>query len=50
MLDFQRVLEEPGGRRRAAFTQSDGSHITDRGYAMLAAYAEPILVEYFRDR
>lgn len=50
MLDFQRILGEPGGRRRAAFTQPDGSHITQSGYELLTTYARPVLEEYFRER
>jgi len=47
VLQFQSVLSEPDGRRRPAFAQPDGSHITTAGYDALASYAMPILEEYF---
>lgn len=50
LLDFETTLAEPGGRRRRSFAQPDGSHITDAGYAMLAAYAIPLLEEHLRER
>jgi lysophospholipase L1-like esterase len=43
LLDFQAVLAEDGGRRRAEFTREDGSHITPAGYDVLTAYARPVL-------
>ena len=46
VLQFQAVLSEPNGRRRAPFAQPDGSHITQAGYDALTAYALPILQEY----
>jgi lysophospholipase L1-like esterase len=47
VLDFQPVLSEPGGRRRPAFAQPDGSHITPAGYDALTSFATPILEEHF---
>ena len=46
ILDFQGTLAEPGGRRRRAFSQPDGSHVTPAGYAMLTSYSVPILQEF----
>jgi hypothetical protein len=43
LLDFQAALGEPGGRRRREFTQPDGSHVTEAGYAVLTSYALPII-------
>jgi uncharacterized SAM-binding protein YcdF (DUF218 family)/lysophospholipase L1-like esterase len=50
VLDFQSVLSEPGGRRRPAFAQPDGSHITRAGYDVLTSYAAPILEEFLIGR
>ena len=50
VLQLQPVLAEPGGRRRAAFAQPDGSHITPAGYGMLTSYARPLLKEFIVDR
>jgi lysophospholipase L1-like esterase len=43
LLDFERVLAGRGGRRRAEYTASDGSHITAPAYDALTAYAKSIL-------
>jgi lysophospholipase L1-like esterase len=43
LLDFQTALGGNGGIRRRAFTQADGSHITEDGYATLTAYVTPVL-------
>jgi uncharacterized SAM-binding protein YcdF (DUF218 family)/lysophospholipase L1-like esterase len=43
VLDFQAALGGNGGIRRRAFTQPDGSHITEDGYATLTAYVTPML-------
>jgi uncharacterized SAM-binding protein YcdF (DUF218 family)/lysophospholipase L1-like esterase len=50
VLQFQSVLAEPGGRRRAEYTQPDGSHVTDAGYKMLTVYSTPILERLIRGR
>jgi uncharacterized SAM-binding protein YcdF (DUF218 family)/lysophospholipase L1-like esterase len=50
ILHLQPVLAEPRGRRRAAFAQPDGSHITAAGYGMLTSYALPLLKEFIVDR
>jgi uncharacterized SAM-binding protein YcdF (DUF218 family)/lysophospholipase L1-like esterase len=50
VLDFQPVLSEPGGRRRPAFAQPDGSHITPAGYDALTSFVTPILEEHFLAR
>jgi lysophospholipase L1-like esterase len=50
ILHLQAVLAEPGGRRRTAFAQPDGSHITAAGYEMLTSYALPVLKEFIVDR
>jgi len=50
LLDFQSVLAEPGGRRRAAFTQADGSHLTAAGYELLTSYTRPILEAFLSVR
>ena len=49
LLDFQSVLAEPGGRRRAVYAQPDGSHITAAGYDTLTAYVRPILEGTFSE-
>lgn len=45
LLDLQSAVAESGGRRRRAFAQADGSHITDAGYDALTSYALPALEE-----
>jgi lysophospholipase L1-like esterase len=50
VLPFQSLLAEESGRRRRAFAQPDGSHITTAGYEQLSAYATPILEEHLRER
>jgi uncharacterized SAM-binding protein YcdF (DUF218 family)/lysophospholipase L1-like esterase len=47
VLDLQAVLGEKGGRRRAEFTNDDGSHITAAGYFALTSYARPFLDRHF---
>jgi acyl-CoA thioesterase-1 len=46
VLQFQPVLCEAQGRRRPAFAQPDGSHITPAGYDALTSYATPILEDF----
>ncbi len=36
VLDFQALLADGGIMRKKAYSQKDGSHITEKGYAMLA--------------
>jgi len=50
VLQFQAVLAESGGRRRARFAQPDGSHITEAGYAVLTSYAVPVLEQLLSDK
>lgn len=50
VLHFQELLAAPGGRRRHAFAQPDGSHISAAGYDMLTSYALPVLKEFIVDR
>ena len=50
VLQFQSVLSEPGGRRRPAYAQPDGSHISPAGYDALTSYATPILEEFLVGR
>jgi uncharacterized SAM-binding protein YcdF (DUF218 family)/lysophospholipase L1-like esterase len=48
LLDLQPVVSEPSGPRRKPFAQDDGSHISEAGYAALAAYVNPALTAHFR--
>jgi lysophospholipase L1-like esterase len=50
LLDFERVLSDRTGARRAAYAARDGSHISARGYAALTAYATPLIIERFGAR
>ena len=51
VLDLQAALAESTTvRRRREFTQDDGSHITQSGYAALTAYATAVLKEHFATR
>ena len=50
VLDFQSALGEPGGQRRAEFVDSDGSHVSDAGYAALTNYARPVLEKHVARR
>lgn len=50
VLDFQSVLADAAHMRRAVFTNADGSHVSAEGYALLSAFAGPILQEHFRVR
>jgi uncharacterized SAM-binding protein YcdF (DUF218 family)/lysophospholipase L1-like esterase len=48
LLDLQKALAEPGGRRRKAYAVADGSHISQAGYDALSAYAGPVLEAHLR--
>lgn len=50
VLDLPSALADGRGRRRRAFTQPDGSHITTAGYDMLTSYSGPILEAHFVGR
>ncbi len=50
LLDFERVVSGPDGRRRREFAQPDGSHLTEAAYAAMTRYAEPILARHFGGR
>jgi uncharacterized SAM-binding protein YcdF (DUF218 family)/lysophospholipase L1-like esterase len=47
VLDLSSALADEHGRRRRAFAQDDGSHITAAGYDMLTSYSGPILEAHF---
>jgi lysophospholipase L1-like esterase len=46
LLDLQPVVSDRFARRRAAYAQPDGSHITEPGYKALSQYAQPRLVAH----
>lgn len=50
VLDIQPLLADSSHRRHPVFTQADGSHVTAQGYAVLTAFARPILEERLRAR
>ena len=40
LLDFQALLADGGVMRVMAYAQEDGSHVSERGYALIAEYLE----------
>jgi uncharacterized SAM-binding protein YcdF (DUF218 family)/lysophospholipase L1-like esterase len=48
LVDLHPQLSEPSGERRRAFAKDDGSHIPPAGYAVIAAYAEPLVDAHLR--
>ena len=40
VLDFQALLAEEGVMRVMAYAQADGSHVSEKGYALIAKYLE----------
>ena len=49
LLDFEKTLSGPDGRRKKGYANEDGSHITAEGYEALTRYACEILDEHFRE-
>jgi lysophospholipase L1-like esterase len=48
LIDTHPVLADASGRRRRAYAQPDGSHISAAGYEALSRYALPILQAHFQ--
>lgn len=47
LLDLQAVLSDADGRRLRSSSLPDGSHVSPSGYALMTAYAVPILERHF---
>ena len=46
LLDFEPLLSNRRGFRKLKYSQKDGSHITQAGYARLSEFAIPLIKNY----
>jgi lysophospholipase L1-like esterase len=50
LLDFEKIVSGPDGRRRRDFAQEDGSHLTPLAYEVLTNYAQPLVSRHMDRR